>query len=360
MIAEQMALDSSPHLHSGPSTPRIMWSIAASLVPTAAWGVWLFGLHALAVLAAAVFGSLAGEAFVGMLRRRSTLWDGSAAANGLLIGCLMPPGVPVYVPIAASLFAMIVVKGSFGGLGANWMNPAAAGQAFAFISWPAGMSAWGQIQLSLRSSAGHALPPLSAYVAAPSQTSLAARGAPMQVLSVLHYPTTNIGGSAAKWLSGIIHSAVNPLGFDLLLGTETGWIGSVSLLLVVAGGVFLIASGLVGWRIPVAYAASFVIALWCLGWIHEGTLFQGGAVLFHAATGGFLFGALFLANEPTASPLTKGGAVGYGVGLGVVTALLRIFGHAEESVVFAVLLMNILVPLINLAAERRRGGERSS
>ena len=361
MIAEQLTLDSSPHLHSGPSTPRIMWSMTASLVPTAAWGVWLFGLHALAVVAAALVGSLAGEAFVGILRRRSTLWDGSAAASGLVIGCLMPPGVPIYVPIAASLFAMIVVKGSFGGLGANWMNPGAAGQAFAFISWPAGMSAWGQMQPAVRpSGGGHTLPPLSAYVSMPSQSPSAARGTPIHILSLLHYPTTNIGDGAANWVSSALHSTVNPLGFDLVLGTAIGWIGAVSLLLVVAGGVFLIASGFVGWRIPVAYAASFVIALLCLGGIRDGMLLRGGSVLFQIAAGGFLFGAFFLVNDPGTSPLTKRGAVVYGAGLGVLTAVLRMFGHAEESVVFAVLLMNIVVPLINLAAERRRGGERLS
>ena len=137
-----LAVSPAPHVGGLASTGRLNWSVACCLVPAAAWGVFVFGLAALRVLGVSLGASLAAELLTSLAWRRVTLADGSAAVTGLLVGMLMPPGVPLYVPAVASVFAIIIVKQSFGGLGRNWMNPALGGVVFVLFSWPNAMNSW--------------------------------------------------------------------------------------------------------------------------------------------------------------------------------------------------------------------------
>ena len=135
-------ITTSPQIHESTSTASIMWSVSACLLPSAIWGIYVFGVDALVVLLVAIASAVGFELAVGMISRRVTIRDGSAFLTGLLIGFNMPPSLPLYIPVIASFFAIVVVKWTFGGLGGNWMNPALAGRVFVFFSWTGHMTNW--------------------------------------------------------------------------------------------------------------------------------------------------------------------------------------------------------------------------
>ena len=159
MIAlEHKRITTSPQIHKSESTSGLMWSVSACLAPAAAWGIYVFGAGALLVLVVSIAAAMITEAGLGFLTKRFTLLDGSAFLTGLLIGFNLPPGIPLYIPIVASIFAIAVVKWTFGGLGANWMNPALAGRVFVFFSWTGQMTNWRLPRRPRISYSGHSGP----------------------------------------------------------------------------------------------------------------------------------------------------------------------------------------------------------
>ena len=138
----KLTINSSPQIHAPSSTAKIMWIVVLSLIPAGVWGVYAFGARSLVVLAAAVAGAVVSEWLMCLVFRKKTLADGSAVLTGLLVGYNMPAEVPVFIAVLASVFAIVIVKWTFGGLGTNWMNPALAGRVFVFFSWTGGMSRW--------------------------------------------------------------------------------------------------------------------------------------------------------------------------------------------------------------------------
>jgi electron transport complex protein RnfD len=323
------------------------WRVTLSLLPAAGWGAFLFGLPAVLVLSVSVGAAIAAELLSSLAFRRFSLGDGSAFLTGLLIGLLMPPGVPLYVPGAASVFAILVVKQSFGGLGRNWMNPALGGLAFAMLSWGGAMTRWGAVRGAVPSAT---LPPLEALrsaLAAPG----AGGGSPLVILEKAGYPFSVLDASVVSWINTHLlvplGTAMRPGMFDLLTGHIAGRIGEVSAPLLLVGAGYLLSRRIVRWEVPVLYVGTFGILAGVLGGLSTGQGWMAGGPGFHILSGSLILGAFFMAGDPVTSPMTPTGRRIYAIGLGVLTFLLRFYGSLGDGVAVAILLGNCAVPLLD-------------
>jgi Na+-translocating ferredoxin:NAD+ oxidoreductase subunit D len=348
-----LTLAPAPHLGVPVSTARMAWSVSLALFPAAAWGVFMFGAPALFVLVSSIAAALAAEALSALLFRRFTLQDGSAFLTGLLVGFLMPPGVPLYVPVCASAFGILVVKQTFGGLGKNWMNPALGGVVFALLSWGSSMTRW----IAPRGGAASSvLPPLEALRAASSAAAAHARS-PFGLLAARGYSFSEVDGTVVSWLNLHLFAPLGvPLAagsFDVLVGHVVGRIGEVSAPLLLAGAAVLLARRILRWQVPVSYFATFVVLAGVFGGPAAGQGWLSGGPGFQLLSGSLVLGAFFMASDPVTSPLTTSGRWIYGIGLGVLTFFLRFFGTLGDGVAVSILLGNCAVPLLDRLTQRR-------
>ena len=301
-------LVSSPHAHSGWSTRRIMWTVSAALLPSLLVGIWRFGPLVLAPVAGAVVGAVGCEWLVGRLNRKAeTLPDGSAFLTGLLLGLILPPGFPVFQAAIGGVVAIGLGKTVFGGLGANIFNPALVGRAFLQAGFPAWMTDWST---------------------AVAQVDAVSRATPLGLVK-FGDPAAHAGDLA-------------PL--KLLVGDVGGCIGETGAIAILIGAAVLLATRVAHWQIMV----SMVLG----GLVFGGTFHLAGIgpdPLFHVLSGGFLFGAVFMATDYVTSPTTPCGMWIFGLGIALLTLLIRLFGGLPEGVMYAILLMNAAVPLINRA-----------
>jgi electron transport complex protein RnfD len=330
----------SPHLHEGSSTAKIMISVILCLLPAGVWGVFLFGLYSLYVILVSIAACVLTEFILARLLGRFTLNDWSAVLTGLLIGYNMPPSVPIYLPVIASVFAIGVVKMAFGGLGRNWMNPALAGRVFLTFSWTGFMTTW-KTPLTWRSDAVTSATVLGYVKSGLVDFQGAARG-PVEFLASKGYPLPDLPGFLAP-LGRLFPGRYGAL----FLGNIPGCIGEVSAVLLLLGSIYLLVKRIISWEIPVSYIASFALLIWFLGGRPFGASLFTGDVLFHLLAGGLVLGALYMATDMVSSPLTRSGMIIYGVGAGFLTFLIRIYGSFPEGVSLAIIIMNMFVPLIN-------------
>jgi electron transport complex protein RnfD len=338
----------SPHLHEGSTTSRIMLSVILCLVPAGVWGILIFGVYSLYVILASIASSVLTEFIITRLQGRYTLHDWSAVLTGLLIGYNMPPAVPIYVPVIASVFAIAVVKMAFGGLGRNWMNPALAGRVFVTFSWTGFMTTW-KAPLNWGVDAT-----TSASVLGFVKTGLldfqGRVSGPIEFLAQQGYPTSGLGTAGRGGLPALLAplGRIVPEGYgDLFLGNIPGCIGEVSALLLLLGSIYLLVKRIIAWEIPAAYLGSFALLIWFLGGKPFGGGLFTGDVLFHLLAGGLMLGALYMATDMVTSPLTRKGMLIFGVGAGFLTFLIRIYGSFPEGVSLAIIIMNMFVPLID-------------
>jgi Na+-translocating ferredoxin:NAD+ oxidoreductase subunit D len=349
-VEQRLEITSSPQFHDQASTPRIMWSVTACLLPASAWGVYVFGWYALAVLLVSVLASVATEWIIARAMSRRTLFDGSAVLTGILIGMNMPPEIPFHVPIVASIFAIGVVKWTFGGLGNNWMNPALAGRVFVFFSWTGEMTSW-KMPFTLPVADGTSGATLLGALKSGVVSSGGDIGRPAAYLQRINYPRSVTDGNVTSWLNENVLEGLGitlPGGYiDPLLGNIPGCIGEVSALLLMVGAVYLFAKRIITWEIPASYFLSFAVLTWIFGGRVYGTGFFTGDVLFHILAGGFMLGIFFMATDMVTSPMTTKGMLIYGAGAGVLTFLIRFYGSFPEGVSLAILLMNIAAPIID-------------
>lgn len=298
---------SSPHIRDGVSTRRLMLCVILALLPSCAVGVIRGGWHALAIVGVAVAAAVAAEAgFCALRRQPIPVGDWSAVVTGLLVGMNMPPTVPLYIPAAGSLFAVIIVKQLFGGLGGNFVNPALTARAFLMAAWSVPMTFFGTDAVS----SATLLPQLTA-------------GTPANI-SLL----------------------------DAFIGRMDGCIGETCTLALLLGGLFLIAIRVIDWRIPVCFLGSTAIF---------SLLVSGNATftLYQMMAGGLMLGAFFMATDYVTSPVTAWGRVLYGIGCGVITCVIRFYGAYPEGTTYAILLMNVATPLIEkITAPRVFGRKR--
>jgi electron transport complex protein RnfD len=337
-----------PYVFNPQSTATLTWGTALVLVPALLWGLYRFGLEAALPVAAAVGAALAGEAVVGLFLRKFTLTDGSALLTGLLIGFAMPPAVPLFVPAASALFAVIVVKGIFGGIGSNWMNPALGGIVFGLLNWPRQMTAWilprdlaGLAAVSGATPLGFVRDRLSA---APAGSD------PLSVLVGAGVKFSDFDRAIREFLNSTIFAwlgATLPSGYiDMLLGNRPGALGEISGVLILAASVFLISRRFIRWEVPASITLSYALIVWGFGGLPYGRGFFAGDVLFAFFSGSFLLVAFFMAPDPVTSPSSRAGMIVYGAGIGILTFLIRSFGSMPEGTAFAVLIMNCTVPLL--------------
>lgn len=288
-------VSSSPHVRSRLTTGSVMFDVVLALMPATLFGVWFFGLHAFLIIATAILSSVMTEfIFDYIAHRPNSLTDGSAVVTGLLLGLVLPPSVPLYVPYLGAVFAIFFVKCAFGGLGQNFMNPALAARCFLLLSFGTVMN-------------NYAVDGVSAAT-----------------------PLAQMAGGTSISVT------------DLFLGFNSGVIG-VSGAALVVGAVFLLANGTITWHIPVSYIGSFVICL-MLGGGHG---FDPMFLLAHVCGGGIILGAFFMATDYVTSPITNRGMVMYGILVGILSAIFRIYGNAPDSVSYAIILGNLCVPLID-------------
>ncbi len=305
-----MKVSSKPHIRSKISTSKIMLAVVIALLPTTIFGIWNFGLHALLLIVVTVMSAVLTELLfeIGM-KKKITITDFSAIVTGLLLALNLPPNAPLWIGIIGSVFAILVVKMLFGGLGQNFMNPALAARCFLLISFPALMTNFD----------------CDVYTGATPLASLKAG------------ETVNV--------------------FDMVIGKIGGTIGETSMFAIVLGACLLILLGVIDLRIPGTYIVTFILFLIIFG----GHGFNTYYISAQLSGGGLMLGAFFMATDYVTRPITKIGQILYGILLGVLTGIFRVFGAGAEGVSYAIILGNLLVPLIEKCSFPRafgKGGER--
>ena len=303
-MSELLHVSSSPHVRSKVNTSSIMLTVLIALLPSALFGVYNFGPHALMLILVSIAVCVATEAvYEKIIHKKLTIQDYSAAVTGLLLALNLPPSAPWWIAVIGGVFAILVVKQLFGGLGQNIMNPALGARCFLLISFTGRMTnfavpsgAWGNIADTVSGAT-----PLAALKAGES---------------------------------------VNRV--NLFLGNIQGTIGETSALAILIGAAILLAKGIIDFRIPLTYIGSFAIFVLLFG----GHGFDLNYLLCHLFGGGLMLGAWFMATDYVTTPITKKGQLVYGVCLGIFTGLFRIFGGSAEGVSYAIIFCNLLVPII--------------
>ncbi len=332
--ASLLHLSISPHIRHPGTVPAIMLSVIIALVPAFIGSMFFFGVRSCILTCASVAAAVATEwSITALLRKPATVNDYSAIVTGMLLAFNLPPGLPVWMAMLGSVFAIGVVKLAFGGLGNNFMNPALAGRAFLMVSYPAAMTHWSA--------------PLSGTL---SGFSRAVEGVTA---------ATPLACFKAAAVSGNLHS----LDFQdalprLFWGNTGGCIGETSAALLILGACFLWYKRIIGFIIP----SLFVGTVFFFFWMSNGTgnFFSIRALsvpLYQILSGGLMLGALFMATDMATSPITPWGKVIFGAGCGILTVIIRKFGGYPEGVCYAILLMNCVVPLLDRYTRPKRFGE---
>jgi len=316
-------LTASPHLGSGDSTPTIMWSVVASLVPVVGASVYYFGPSAVLVISAATLGAVLAERVFGP---KGALRDGSATITGVLLGLTLPPGLPIWMAFIGGGFGIGFGKLIFGGLGQNIFNPALLGRAFLQAAFPVALTTWPALGGSWWSLRGDnlALPLMSASV--PD----AITGATPLGLMKFEQVTTDYS--------------------DLMIGSIGGSLGETSGIIILVGGLYLALRNHLNWRIPISI---FVTVAVLAAVIHALSPERYPTALFMLFSGGLMLGAVYMATDMVTSPVTNKGCWVFGFGIGFLVVVIRLWGGLPEGVMYAILLMNAMVPFINRATQPR-------
>lgn len=310
-MSELFKVSSNPHIRSRVTTNGIMLAVIVALMPATGFGIYNFGPRALAVILVTVAAAVLTEFLFGLYKKKMTVTDLSAVVTGLLLALNLPVTVPLWMAALGGVFAILVVKMLFGGLGQNFMNPALAARCFLLISFPTAMTAF----------------ECDAYTGA---TPLAALKAGEQV---------NV--------------------MDMVIGNTAGTIGETSVIALIIGACILILLGVIDLRIPGSYIVSFVLFAGIFG----GHGFDPAYLAAQLAGGGLMLGAFFMATDYVTRPITIKGQYVFGIFLGIMTGIFRIFGPGAEGVSYAIILGNLLVPLIEkitkpAAFGHEKGGRR--
>lgn len=327
MTSDRLIVAASPHLKAKDTTPRIMWNVVGSLVPVVLSAAWYFGISALLVVLAAVGGAVAAERAFG---RRGTLGDGSAAITGLLLGLCLPAGMPMWMAMLGGFVGIALGKSIFGGLGQNVFNPALIGRAFLQAAFPVPITTWpaaGGGFWTLRGDT-FALPFVRAH-------------APDAVTAATPLGLWKFEGKATALL-------------DLFLGNTGGSLGETAAIVILLGGAYLAWRGYLNWRVPVSIFATVAI----LASILHATNPRFADAPFMLFSGGLVLGAVYMATDMVTSPVTNLGRWIFGVGVGALVVVIRVWGGLPEGVMYAILLMNAFVPFINKATQPRVFGIR--
>ena len=311
-MSSVLKVSSNPHIRSKDTTARIMQYVVIALLPATAFGVYNFGLHALLVILTTVATTVLTEyLYDKCMKKKNSVSDFSAVVTGLLLALNLPPQAPLWLGMIGGVFAIIVVKMLFGGLGQNFMNPALGARCFLIISFTSIMTNFD----------------CDTYTGA----------TPLAVIK---------SGEGSVEL------------IDMVIGRISGTIGETSMIAILIGAVFLLVMGVIDLRVPGSYIISF--ALFVL--LFSGRGFDMEYLVSQLAGGGLMLGAFFMATDYVTRPITKTGQYIFGIFLGVMTGIFRLFGPSAEGVSYAIILGNLLVPLIERVTKPKpfgKGGERA-
>ncbi len=294
-MSRLLNVSSSPHVRDTVTTKSIMYDVLIAMLPAAAFGVYQFGFHALLILIETMAVCVISEyVFEKALGRPVTIADGSALVTGMILALNMPPDIPVWMPALGGVFAIIIVKQLYGGLGQNFMNPALAARCFLLISFTGKMT------------------------------------------------TFTLDGVSGATPLAVLKSGGSVDVAAMFLGRIPRTIGEVSVVALLIGAVYMLVKKVITIRIPAAYILTFSVFVLLFG----GHGFDLNYLAAHLCGGGLIFGAFFMATDYVTSPLTPNGQIVFGVLLGCLTGLFRLFGGSAEGVSYAIILSNIVVPLI--------------
>jgi electron transport complex protein RnfD len=327
----RIELRTSPHVVKGLSVERIMFHVVAALLPIAAFSVWQYGLSALALLVTATATCLLTERLMNrLMATANTLSDWSATITGLLLGLTLPPSFPLWMTAVAGFVAIALGKSMFGGIGYNVFNPALVGRAFVQAAFPVSISTWAPAFAPHRFTEF-----IPTTLTAPLMT-------PPKIGTWAKEALDGFTGATplARWKFEHVVTAPH----DLLTGAATASAGETSALLILLCGLYLALSRFMDWRIPVAVLGSAALVAWLFQLIDPARFPSPGFVML---SGGLMLGAVFMATDMATSPVTPRGVWIYGAVIGVVTVTIRYFGGLTEGVMYAILIGNALVPLID-------------
>jgi Na+-translocating ferredoxin:NAD+ oxidoreductase subunit D len=326
----RLIISPSPHVHSGDTVKKNMYGVVIAMLPALAASVWFFGIGALIVTLTSVLACVLFEHLIQkhILKKPTTIGDGSAIITGMLLAFNLPTNIPIALIIIGALVAIGIGKMSFGGLGNNPFNPALVGRVFLLISYPVQMTSW-PVPLVSRDS----------YLDATTGAT------PLSVMKE--------GLSAGRPFSEVISEV--PSYMELFLGVMGGSAGEIAGIALVLGLAFMLIRKIISWHIPFAVIGSVAIFT---GILHIADPAAYANPLFHILTGGLLLGAIFMATDYASSPMSVNGMLLYGVGIGVITVLIRTYGAYPEGISFAILIMNAFTPLIDKYIKPKRFGEK--
>lgn len=325
-MENKLIVSLSPHVHGGDSVKKNMYGVLIALIPAFLVSLYFFGLGALIVTATSVAACLFFEWAIGkflLKKETTTICDGSAVITGVLLAFNLPSNLPIWIIILGALFAIGVGKMSFGGLGCNPFNPALAGRVFLLLSFPVQMTSWPVVgQLT-------------------SYTDAMTAATPLNLMK-------QIAGGNIEALKDL------PSSFDLLIGNNGGCLGEVSALALLLGLAYMLWKKIITWHIPISILATvFVFS----GIMHLVDPEVYVSPVLQLLTGGLMLGAIFMATDYVTSPMTHKGMIIYGVAIGFLTVVIRLFGAYPEGMSFAIFIMNAFTPLINTYCKPKRFGE---
>jgi len=326
---KMFTVSGSPHIHGENSTPKIMYGVVVAMIPAMLVSIYYFGLDALRVLVVSAAASLFFEWVIQkyVMKVPVTVSDGSALVTGILLAFNVPSNLPTWMIIIGALVAIGMAKMSFGGLGKNIFNPALVARVFLLISFPVAMTSW-------------------------PKPSPITGGLVDTVTGPTPLGIVKEGLKAGKTMAELQKEL--PSYLQELMGQMGGSLGEVSAIALLIGGFYMLYKKIITWHIPVSMLGTVAVVSGILWGLHPD---QYADPLFHLLTGGMLLGALFMATDMVTSPMTRGGQIVFGIGVGLLTILIRIWGAYPEGVSFAILLMNAVVPLINRGFKPKRFGD---
>ncbi len=324
-----ITISPSPHVYEDTTVKRLMFDVVIAMLPVLAISIYFFGMGAIIVTLTAVVSCLAFEWLIQkyMLKQEPSITDGSALVTGILLAFNMPTNLPIGIIIIGSLVAIGVGKMSFGGLGNNPFNPALVGRVFLLISFPVQMTSW---------------PVPTGF--SNSYTDAVTGATPLGVMKE--------GIGAGESVSAIMDKI--PSHMEMFYGHMGGSMGEIAAVALLLGFAYLLIRKVITWHIPISIIATIAIFTGILWMVNPEA---NADPLFHLLTGGILLGAIFMATDYVTSPMSIKGMWVYGIGIGVITVLIRVFGAYPEGVSFAILIMNAFVPLINMYIKPKRFGE---
>lgn len=321
-------ISGSPHIQSDESTKKIMYGVVYAMIPAMLVSIYYFGLDAIRVLLIASISCLFFEWIIQkfLIKGPVTINDGSALVTGILLAFNVPTNLPSWMIIIGALVAIGMAKMSFGGLGKNIFNPALVARVFLLISFPVQMTSWPKPKAITEG--------LADVITGPTPLAVVKEG-------------LDAGKTMSELQEGL------PTYVEYLIGQMGGSMGEISAIALILGGLYMIWKKIITWEIPVSILVT-VFAFSGVLWFIDPQ--YNADPVFHLITGGLMLGAIYMATDMVSSPMTRGGQLVYGFGIGLLTILIRIWGAYPEGVSFAILLMNAAVPLINLGFKPRRFG----